>query len=99
GWTASMPPGHAKMLADGTLTVTAQVTDQYGNQSTLASQTFRVAETLPTVTISAGDGDGDNVINHAEALSGVALSGTVSGLAANSTFSITATDGAFTKTY
>src|SRR5262249_30320109 len=98
-WTASMPPGHAKMLADGTLTVTAQVTDQYGNQSALATQTFTVAETLPTVTINTAAGGGDNVINHTEAQNGETLGGTVTGLAANSTFSITATDGTFSGTH
>jgi len=51
------------------------------------------------VTISAHDGDGDNVINHAEAQGGVTLSGTVTGLAAGATFLITVTDGEFSKTY
>src|SRR5262249_58921132 len=76
-----------------------QVTDQYGNQSALATQTFTVAETLPPVTINSTDGDGDNVINHTEAQNGATLGGTVTGLAANSTFSITATDGTFSGTY
>ena len=50
-------------LANGTATVSAQVTDALGNQSALASQTVTVAETLPTVTINAIDGN--NVINTA----------------------------------
>jgi hypothetical protein len=100
GWSATIPSTDATKLADGAsaLKVTAQITDQYGNQSTLATQTFRVAETLPTVTIGGTVGS-DNIINHAEAQSGVTLGGTVSGLAANSTFSITATDGSFSHTY
>ena len=36
--------------------------------------------------------DGNNLINAAEAAAGVALGGTVSGLAANSTFQVTVTD-------
>jgi hypothetical protein len=52
GWTATIPPADATTLKDGTLTVTAQVTDQFGNQSVQATQTFAVDETLPTVTIS-----------------------------------------------
>jgi len=68
-------------LANGTATVTAQVTDAYGNQSTLASQAVTVAETLPTVTINPIDGN--DIINNAEAhtTEGVALGGTVTGLA------------------
>src|SRR5262249_40320563 len=70
GWTTTIPPADATTLKDGTLTVTAQVTDQFGNQSVQATQTFTVHE-LPTVTISEQDGDGDNVITRAEAQGGV----------------------------
>src|SRR5262249_42957572 len=52
GWTTTIPPADATTLKDGTLTVTAQVTDQFGNQSEQATQAFAVDETLPTVTIS-----------------------------------------------
>src|SRR5262244_1514146 len=98
GWTTTIPPADATTLKDGTLTVTAQVTDQFGNQSVQATQTFTVHE-LPTVTISVQDGDGDNVITHAEAQGGVTLSGTVTGLAAGATFNITVADGSFTHSY
>src|SRR5262245_12120690 len=98
GWTTTIPPTDATTLKDGTLTVTAQVTDQFGNQSEQATQTFTLHE-LPTVTISAQDGDGDNVITHAEAQGGVTLSGTVTGLAAGATFNITVADGSFTHSY
>src|SRR5262249_22429357 len=80
-WTTTIRPADATTLKDGTLTVTAQVTVQFGNQSVQATQTFTVHE-LPTVTISVQDGDGDNVITHAEAQGGVTLSGSVTGLAA-----------------
>ena len=56
-----------------------------------------VAETLPTVSINAIDGN--NVINNTQAHAGVALSGTVSGLAGNSTFQVTVTDAGFNKSY
>src|SRR5262244_3669206 len=98
GWTTTIPPADATTLKDGTLTVTAQVTDQFGNQSVQATQTFTVHE-LPTVTISVQDGDGDNVITHAEAQGGVTLSGSVTGLAAGATFNITVADGSFTHSY
>ena len=63
-----------------------------------ATQTFAVHE-LPSVTISAQDGDGDNVITHAEAQGGVTLTGTVTGLAAGATFNITVADGPLTHGY
>src|SRR5271155_2007561 len=56
-----------------------------------------VAEARPDVNIAAVEGN--NVINASEAAAGVALSGTVSGLAANSTFNVTVTDNGVVKTY
>src|SRR6202048_902514 len=99
GWTATIPSSDALALANGTATVSAQVTDGNGNQSTVASQTVTVAETLPTVTIALVDGN--NVINFAEAhaAGGVPLSGTVTGIAANSSFQVTVTDNGVTKSY
>src|SRR6185437_12340444 len=98
GWSATIPSSDATALANGTATVSAQVTDVNGNTAT-ASQGVTVAETLPTVTIAAVEGN--NVINFAEAHAsgGVPLSGTVSGIAANSTFTVTVTDNDETKSY
>src|SRR5262249_39277603 len=98
-WSVNVSSPDARSLADGSYTVTAIVSDAPGDQLVQATQTFAVHETLPTVTISAHDGDGDNVINHAEAQGGVTLSGTLTGLAAGATFLIAATDGEFSKTY
>ena len=99
GWTATIPSNDTTALANGTATVTAQVTDPYGNQSSPATQTLTVAETLPTVTISAINGN--NVINHAQAVTsgGVPLSGSVSGLAPGATFTVIVTDGAASTDY
>ena len=95
-WSATIPASDATALANGTATVSAQVSDANGNQAT-ASQTVTVAETGPTLTIDLVDGN--NVINHTEALAGVALTGTVSGIAAGSTFNVTVTDNGVIKTY
>src|SRR5262249_18574738 len=89
----------ARSLADGGYTVTAIVSDTPGNRSVQATQTFAVHETLPTVTISAQDVDGDNVINHAEAQGGATLIGTLTGLAGAATFTITVTYGSFTHSH
>ena len=78
-WSATIPATDATALANGTATVSALVTDANGNVSPVATQTVTVAEAGPTVTIDAVDGN--NLINHTEALAGVALTGTVSGIA------------------
>ena len=75
GCTAAIPSSDALTLANGTATVTAQVTDAAGNVSVSETVQVAVSETLPTVTINPVDGN--NVINHAEAAAGVALSGNV----------------------
>jgi FecR-like protein/Big-like domain-containing protein len=95
-WSATVPAADAKALADGLATVSAQVIDANGNPAS-ASQTVTVAETGPTVTIAPIDGN--NVINAAQAAGGVALGGSVSGIAANSTFTVTVTDNGATKVY
>jgi len=96
-WTATIPTTDAENLPNGTATVSAQVTDQFGNQSAVATQSVTVAETLPTVTIAPVDGN--DVINNAEANAGVPLNGTVTGLAQGATFNVSVADGSFAKTY
>ena len=78
---------------------TAQVTDLNGNQSALATQLVTVAETGPSVTIDKVDGN--DLINFAEAhaAAGVALTGTVTGLAAGSLFNVMVADNGVTNTY
>ena len=64
--------------------MTAQVTDLNGNQSALATQLVTVAETGPSGRRSSKVDGNDSLINFAEAhaAAGVALTGTVTGLAA-----------------
>ena len=100
GWTATIPTADASALHDGTATVTAQVTDLNGNQSALATQLVTVlAETGPSVTIDKVDGN--DLINFAEAhaAAGVALTGTVTGLAAGNLFNVMVADNGVTNTY
>ena len=58
--------------------MTAQVTDQFGNTSATATQTFTVDETAPTVTINTLAGD--NVLNALEAQSNLTIGGSASGV-------------------
>jgi hypothetical protein len=67
----------ATALADGSYTVTADVTDQFGNPATEATQTLAVHETLPTISIAAIAGD--NVVNASEASAGFAITGSETG--------------------
>ena len=55
GWTATIPEADAITLTNGVgaATVSTQVTDAYGNQSALASQSVTVAETPPTISASS----------------------------------------------
>jgi hypothetical protein len=59
--------------------VSVQVTDPYGNPSSVASQTVTVAETLPTVTVDAIEGD--NIVTGSEVQSGFSITGTTTGIA------------------
>jgi hypothetical protein len=51
-WSATIPTADASALANGTATVSAQVTDINGNLSTVATQLVTVTETGPTVVVS-----------------------------------------------
>jgi len=87
-----------KLLGNGAHSVVAQDTDAVGNTGASTPVTFTLAALL-MVTIDPVDGN--NVITFAEAhaAGGVPLSGTVTGLAANSTFQVTVTDKSVTKSY
>src|SRR6476646_7588972 len=75
-WSVNVSSADARALADGTYTVTASVSDAAGNPA-LATQTLRVDETLPTITIATIAGD--NVINLSEAQAGFAIGGSETG--------------------
>lgn len=55
-WSVTVPSGAATMLADGTATVTADVSDQAGNPAPQASQSSAVDETAPMLAISSVNG-------------------------------------------
>ena len=79
-WTTSVPStdlAHA-VLPDGSYTVTANVSDAAGNPATPATQTLKVDETAPTVTVNTISSN--NVLNALEAQSNLAISGTTSGV-------------------
>ena len=81
-------------LADGNLTITADVSDLAGNAAAQASKTITLDDTAPTVTID-GTLEGDNKVNASED-GDVVVSGSSSGLAAGSTVSVTLADSSST---
>ena len=70
GWTATIPSSDATSLATGTLSVTAQATDQYGNQSLPSMLSFTIAAAAPVLTVPGAQTVG---LNHATAIAGVSL--------------------------
>ncbi|MCZ9275262.1 Ig-like domain-containing protein [Escherichia albertii] len=72
-WSVGVPARVISGLADGTVTLSATITDSAGNSST---QTHNVQVNTAVVSLSVSTISGDNLINAAEAGSALTLSGT-----------------------
>ena len=72
-WSVGVPASVISGLADGTVTLSATITDSAGNSST---QTHNVQVNTAVVSLSVSTISGDNLINAAEAGSALTLSGT-----------------------
>ena len=72
-WSVGVPASVISGLADGTVTISATITDSAGNNST---QTHNVQVNTAAVSLSVSTISGDNLINAAEAGSALTLSGT-----------------------
>lgn len=72
-WSVGVPASVISGLVDGTVTISATVTDSAGNSST---QTHNVQVNTAAVSLSVSTISGDNLINAAEAGSALTLSGT-----------------------
>ncbi len=85
-WTLNVPAADLAALGDGSVTVTASVSDKAGNPAT-ADHTLTVDVTVPAVTINtvAGD-DVINIVEHAQAH---IISGTATGAAAGDKVTVT----------
>ncbi|MCV7760176.1 Ig-like domain-containing protein [Pluralibacter gergoviae] len=92
-WTLDVPASHLGALADGSVKVTASVTDKAGNPASAdRSLTVDVSEPKVTLDIIAGD----NVINSTEHELAQLISGKASGAAAGD--KVTVTFGSHTYT-
>ena len=84
-WSVGVPASVISGLADGTVTISATVTDSAGNRST---QTHNVQVNTAAVSLSVSTISGDNLINAAEAGSALTLSGTGTNFAAGTVVTV-----------
>ncbi|MBX8459512.1 Ig-like domain-containing protein [Enterobacter sp. RIT637] len=85
-WTLSVPAADLAALGDGSVTVTASVSDKAGNPASV-DHTLTVDVTVPAVTINTVAGD--DVINIAEHAQAHIISGTATGAAAGDKVTVT----------
>ncbi|MEI9853707.1 Ig-like domain-containing protein [Enterobacter mori] len=85
-WTLNVPAADLAGLTDGSVTVTASVSDKAGNPASV-DHTLTVDVTVPAVTINTVAGD--DVINIAEHAQAHIISGTATGAAAGDKVTVT----------
>ncbi|KLF83123.1 type 1 secretion target domain-containng protein [Enterobacter hormaechei subsp. steigerwaltii] len=85
-WTLNVPAADLSGLTDGSVTVTASVSDKAGNPASV-DHTLTVDVTVPAVTIHTVAGD--DVINVAEHNQAQIISGSATGAAAGDTVTVT----------
>ncbi|WP_458795754.1 Ig-like domain-containing protein [Enterobacter hormaechei] len=85
-WTLNVPAADLAGLTDGSVTVTAAVSDKAGNPASV-DHTLTVDVTVPAVTIHTVAGD--DVINVAEHNQAQIISGSATGAAAGDTVTVT----------
>ncbi|MFA7904486.1 Ig-like domain-containing protein [Enterobacter cloacae] len=85
-WTLNVPAADLAALSDGSVTVTASVSDKAGNPASV-DHNLTVDVTVPTVTISTIAGD--DVINIAEHAQAQIISGIATGAAAGDKVTVT----------
>ncbi|MBX8835309.1 Ig-like domain-containing protein [Enterobacter sp. Y17] len=85
-WTLNVPEADLASLGDGSVTVTASVSDKAGNPAS-ADRNLTVDVTVPAVTINTVAGD--DVINLAEHSQAHIISGTATGAAAGDKVTVT----------
>ncbi|HAJ2976122.1 TPA: Ig-like domain-containing protein [Escherichia coli] len=84
-WSVGVPASVISGLADGTVTISATITDSAGNSST---QTHNVQVNTAAVSLSVSTISGDNIINAAEAGSALTLIGTGTNFAAGTVVTV-----------
>ena len=85
-WSVTVPAAGVQALSEGTLTVTADVSDQAGNPAGQATTSVALDRTAPTIAIDTIAGD--DRINATEDDSAVIVSGTTTGAADGQTVTV-----------
>ncbi|WP_308737493.1 Ig-like domain-containing protein [Serratia fonticola] len=84
-WSTSVPAADLALLTNGSLTITADVTDKAGNP---ASTTHDVTVDLTQSALAIAPITGDNQLNAIEAAAGISISGSSTNVAAGTTVTI-----------
>jgi len=93
-WSLAIPSSALSGVTDGNLALNVVVSDAAGNSKTLAENVTAIINNVPVVPALTGLFGGDNLLNHAEALLGQTIGGTLNAVAGST---VTVTLG--TKTY
>ncbi|EOU9531279.1 Ig-like domain-containing protein [Cronobacter dublinensis] len=86
-WSVNVPATTLKGIQDGTLTVSASVTDPVGNVATGSQVVSAIVQALPQVAVNPVFGDG--LLSLSDLLSPQLISGTATNLAAGSALTVT----------
>ena len=94
-WSVGVPASVISALADGTVTLTATITDSAGNSST---QTHDVVVNTASVALTVNTLSGDDVINAAEAGASLVINGSSAQFASGTQVTITLNGKSYTAT-
>ncbi|EOX3825009.1 Ig-like domain-containing protein [Enterobacter quasiroggenkampii] len=94
-WSVGVPASVISALTDGTVTLSATITDSAGNSST---QTHDVVVNTASVALTVNTVSGDDVINAAEAGSSLVINGSSAQLASGTQVTVTLNGKTYTAT-
>ncbi|HGG8814257.1 Ig-like domain-containing protein [Enterobacter hormaechei subsp. hoffmannii] len=94
-WSVGVPASVISALADGTVTLSATITDSAGNSST---QTHDVVVNTASVALTVNTLSGDDVINAAEAGASLVINGSSAQFASGTQVTITLNGKSYTAT-
>ncbi|MCU2458019.1 Ig-like domain-containing protein [Enterobacter hormaechei subsp. hoffmannii] len=94
-WSVGVPASVISALADGTVTLSATITDSAGNSST---QTHDVVVNTASVALTVNTISGDDVINAAEAGASLVINGSSAQFASGTQVTITLNGKSYTAT-
>ncbi len=94
-WSVGVPASDISALTDGTVTLSATITDSAGNSST---QTHDVVVNTASVALTVNTLSGDDVINAAEAGASLVINGSSAQFASGTQVTITLNDKSYTAT-